>query len=92
MNGENIESEQISLLFTDILERTPEDTIKFANIIGSLQESFLDKLNMNFNDLFVNNNKIKNDPVLASRMMALCHRIAEVAEDQSVEFPPKKAA
>lgn len=45
---------------------------------------------MTFNDLFVNNHKLKNDPVLSSRLMAICQRIVEIAED--VEIPPKKAA
>jgi hypothetical protein len=47
-------------------------------------------MGMTFNDLFVRNDRMRNDPVLASRMMALCTRIVEIAED--VENPPKKAA
>ena len=71
-SGENIESEQISLLFTDIVERSPDDIVKFANVVGSLQENFLTKLSMTFNDLFVNNHKLKNDSVLSSRLQAIC--------------------
>lgn len=45
---------------------------------------------MTFNDLFINNNKIKSDSVLASRLMALCQRIIEISDD--IDIPPKKAA
>lgn len=45
---------------------------------------------MTFNDLFIHNHKMKKDPVLASRLVALCSRIVEIAEDQ--ELPPKTAA
>ena len=45
---------------------------------------------MTFNDLFKNNFKLKNDPVLASRMMAMCLRIAEIAEES--DLPPVIAA
>lgn len=89
-SGENIESEQISLLFMDILENHPDDLIRFANVVGSVQQNFLDKLNISFNDLFIHNDKLKNDPVLASRMIAMCTRIVEIAEDTSIA--PKKAA
>lgn len=47
--GRSIETEQISLLFSDCVEHTPADIPRFANVIGSLQHSFLDKLNINFN-------------------------------------------
>lgn len=78
------------MLFTEILEKHPEDIIKFANVIGSLQENFLDKFNMTFNDLFIHNHKLKNDSVSASRLIALCSRIVEICEDK--EIAPKKAA
>jgi len=58
--------------------------------VGSLQQNFLEKLGITFNDLFIHNEKLKNDPVLASRMLALCTRIVEIAEDSDV--PPKIAA
>lgn len=45
---------------------------------------------MTFNDLFIHNHKLKNDPKLSSRLIALCSRIVEIAEDSSI--PPKIAA
>jgi len=45
---------------------------------------------MTFNDLFIHNHKLKNDPMLASRMLALCTRIAEVGE-ASLSAPVKAA-
>jgi starch synthase len=78
------------LLFTDILERHPENISKFANVIGSLTENFLDKLNMTFFDLFMNNSMLKNNPLLSSRLMALCTRISEICEGQAIA--PKRAA
>jgi len=36
MSGSNIESEQISLLFSDCIENHPEDIERFANVIGSI--------------------------------------------------------
>lgn len=35
-SGQSIESEQISLLFTEILQKSPQDIVKFANVIGSI--------------------------------------------------------
>ena len=35
----------------------------------------------------MNNHKIRNDPNLASKLMALCLRIVEIAED--TDLPPK---
>jgi hypothetical protein len=64
--------------------------VRFADIVGSVQQNFLDKLNISFNDLFIHNEKLRNDPLLASRMIALCTRIIEIAED--TDIPPKKAA
>ena len=55
-----------------------------------MQHNFLDKLGITFNDLFVNNHMLRNDPVLASRTIALCRRIVEIAE--GVEIAPVKAA
>lgn len=51
----SIETEQISLLFSDCVEKNPTDIDRFANVIGSIQQSFLDKLNIEFRELFVNN-------------------------------------
>ena len=89
---ENIESEQISLLFTDIIENSPEDIVKFSNIVGSVQENFLDKLQISFNDLFSRNEKLRYDPILASTMMALCSRIVEIADVEHEALAPVKAA
>lgn len=61
ITGESIESEQISLLFTDCVENAPEDLERFANVIGSIQSSFLDKLNVNFDKMFVNNYKLTSN-------------------------------
>lgn len=80
------------MLFSDIIENSPEDIVKFANIVGSVQENFLDKLSISFNDLFIRNDKIRNDPVLASRMLALCSRIIEIAGDEHETIAPVKAA
>lgn len=38
----------------------------------------------------MHNHKIKNSPLLSSRLLAFCERIVEICED--VEIPPKKAA
>jgi len=46
-----------------------------------LQENFLEKLGLSFNDLFINNHKLKNDATLASRLLALCQRIVEISDD-----------
>lgn len=35
-SGQSIESEQISLIFTDILQNSPQDIVRFSNVIGSL--------------------------------------------------------
>jgi hypothetical protein len=45
---------------------------------------------MVFNDLFIHNHKMKNDSLLASRLMALCTRILEVGEGSLIA--PVKAA
>jgi hypothetical protein len=51
----SIETEQISLLFSDCVEKNPTDIDRFANVIGSIQQSFLDKLSISFSELFINN-------------------------------------
>lgn len=56
--GHSIEDEQISLLFSDCIIHRPEDIHRFANVIGSIQHSFLDKLNVSFRDLYIKNSKI----------------------------------
>jgi len=56
----------------DIVEYKTYDNHHFANVIGSLQENFLDKISMNLNDLFLHNEKMKNDIGVTSKLMALC--------------------
>ena len=82
--GESIESEQVSLLFTDILEKAPDDIAKFANVIGSLQENLLDKINMNFFEMLYHNHKLRNDSVMSSRLTALCRRILQGAGEANI--------
>jgi hypothetical protein len=53
-------------------------------VIGSLQETFLGKMQLTFNDLFFNNYKLKNDPALSSKLIALCSRIDEIADDATL--------
>ena len=67
----SIETEQISLLFSDCVENNPTDIDRFANVIGSIQHSFLDKLNINFKDLFTNNSKLVHQNELSSRLIAM---------------------
>ena len=71
-NGLNIEAEQISSLLTHCLRNRPSDVPYFANLIGGLQEKFLDRIHMNLYDLFINNHALKNDPILSARLMAFC--------------------
>lgn len=75
--GESIESEQISLLFTDCVEHNHLDIERFANIIGSIQTSFLDKLNVSFDKMFKFNHKLTSNAVLGSRLMAMCEKVVE---------------
>ena len=73
--GKSIENEQISLLFSDCIENNPDDVSRFANVIGSIQSSFLDKLGVNFRELFVNNQKLTQSIDLSSKLMALSNYI-----------------
>jgi len=59
------------LLFSDCVEHNPGDIERFANVIGSVQNSFLDKLSISFRDLFINSQKLSANPVNASRLMAM---------------------
>lgn len=79
------------MLLTDIIDNSPKDIVKFANMLGSLQENFLEKLNVRFFDLVFQNQKLKTTPLLASRLEALCQRIVEIA-DEEVDLAPVKAA
>jgi len=45
---------------------------------------------LTFYDLFLHNHKLKTDPLLSSRLLALSQRIVEISEDK--ELAPKKAA
>lgn len=76
ITGDSIESEQISLLFTDCIEHNPEDIERFANVIGSIQASFLDKLNVTFDKMFVNNFKLTSNAQLSSRLLAMTQQIS----------------
>ncbi len=91
-SGQSIESESISLLYTEILENTPQDIVKFANVIGTLQETFLEKLQLSFYDLWLNNLRLKNDAKLSSRLIALSSRIIEIADGKASDIAPVKAA
>lgn len=69
--GNSIEQEQISLLFSDCVEHNPSDIRRFANVIGSIQHSFLDKLNVSFKDLFIKNSKLSGSVEMSSRLIAM---------------------
>jgi hypothetical protein len=47
---------------------------------------------LSFNDLLHHNHKLKNDPVLSSRLLALCSRIIEVADGSESKLAPLRAA
>ena len=91
-SGQSIESERISLLFTEILEKSPVDIVKFANMVGTLQENFLEKLNLSFNDFISQIHKVKSDATLTSRLQALSQKIVEISDKEVGEIPPVKAA
>lgn len=86
----SIETEQISLLFTDIIEHEPTNIARFANVIGSIQTSFLDKLNVNFRDLFVTNKKLSGSAELSSRLIAMTGHLLKMCGGQIL--PPSRAA
>jgi len=71
LSGKTIENEQIALLFSDCVENHPGDIDRFANVIGSIQNSFLDKLSISFKDLFINSAKLSQNAVNASRLTAM---------------------
>ena len=82
-NGVNIEAEQISQLLMDCLKNRHTDVQYFANLVGSLQENFLNRIHMGLNDLFLHNHALKNDPIMSSRLMALCKKVMQVADESS---------
>lgn len=84
-NGLNIEAEQISQLLTQCLRNRSTDLAYFANLVGGLQEKFLDRIHMNLNDLFINNHALKSDPILSARLMAFCQKILEVASGPNTD-------
>lgn len=86
----SIETEQISLLFTDCVEHNPSDIARFANVIGSIQHSFLDKLNINFKELFVQNKKLSTSVEYSSRLIAMTSYLIKQAGGQ--EIAPIRAA
>jgi len=88
--GKSIENEQISLLFSDCVENEPHDIQRFANIMGSIQNSFLDKLGVNFRELFVKNAKLRDNATLSSRLMAMCGYI--IKQSGGLMLPPTRAA
>jgi len=75
----SIENEQISLLFSDCVEHNPTDIHRFANVIGSLQTSFLDKLGISFRELFVNNRKLSSSIELSARLIGMTGYIVKQA-------------
>jgi len=57
----------------------PTDIARFANVIGSLQHSFLDKLNVTFRNLFINNSKLAGNVEMSSRLIAMTGYILKQA-------------
>lgn len=94
-NGLSIEAEQISQLFTDALKQKSTNITYFANLIGSLQEHFLDKIHMSANDLFLKNHMLTSDPILTANLMALCEKIIQTGaalEKPQITSPLKAAS
>lgn len=51
-------------------------------MIGSIQHSFLDKLNVSFRDLFVNNSKLSQSVELSSRLVGMTGYLIKQAGGQ----------
>jgi hypothetical protein len=81
---QSIETEQISLLFSDCVENNPQDIGRFANVIGSIQHSFLDKLGVEFRSLFVQNSRLSGSVELASRLVAMTGYMLKMAGGQLI--------
>lgn len=88
--GHSIEDEQISLLFSDCVIHKPTDIHRFANVIGSIQHSFLDKLNINFRDLYTKNSKLINVEENAARLIAMTGYLLK--NGNSSDIAPIRAA
>jgi hypothetical protein len=57
----------------------------FANLMGGLKVNFLDRIGLDLSDLVYRNSRIKNDPVLMAKLIALCEQVGLVS------VPPSKA-
>jgi len=90
LSGESVESENVSLLFTDCIENHPNDVQRFANVIGTIQTTFLDKLNINFRQMFTTNYKLSSNAIMSARLMSLTKQILESAGESNIG--PVKAA
>jgi len=77
-------------LFSDCVENNPSDIPRFANVIGSIQNSFLDKLGVNFKQLFTSNSKLSGSPEMGGRLMAMTGYILKMSQGQLLA--PTRAA
>lgn len=80
-SGSSIEHEQISLLFSDCIDNDKLDLGRFANVIGSVQATFLDKLNMGFGSMYKLNRKLIESIELSSRLFAMSTKILDSMPD-----------
>ena len=78
------------MLFSDCIESHPTDIARFANVIGSIQHSFLDKLGVNFRELFVNNSRLAQSAEMSSRLVAMTGYMLRMAGRQMIA--PTRAA
>jgi len=78
------------LLFSDCVENHPTDITRFANVIGSIQHSFLDKLGVNFRELFVNNSRLSGTVEMSSRLIAMTGYMLRMSGGQMIA--PTRAA
>ena len=67
------------MLFSDCVENNPTDIARFANVIGSIQHSFLDKLGVSFRELFLTNSRLSQNVENSSRVMAMTEYIVREA-------------
>jgi hypothetical protein len=59
-------------------------------VIGSIQHSFLDKLNVNFRDLYVKNSKLTNIEENAARLIAMTGYVLKHGNGENIA--PVRAA